>query len=212
MKILLGICILLIITTLCAAFLMERSRIEARLVAKDALGAVESVFHVTPTVSITSSVATQISSEILELSTLDKQFQQKYTFEESFLGSTKTLVLNGDYSVKAGFDLRDRFAIQVDQKSGAIVADFPSPKILSVELKNLSVTEDQDGWWNKLQREDRAAAVNGMTAAARRSALQSDILREAQNAAKHRLETYATPGKLRWQITFRATHGNPLPQ
>ena len=202
----LGICILVIVAAICAAVLMDRARIEASLLARDARGAVESVLHVTPTISVTSYVARQTNSDILELSTVEKQFPQQYSFEHTFLGSTKKLVLTGDYSVKAGFDLRDRFTIQIDQKTGMILADFPSPTVLSVELKRFATVEDEDGWWNKLGPEDRAAAVNGMNAAARRSALQTNILEEARDSVKHRLENYEAAGKLRWQITFRGTH------
>lgn len=198
-----ALCLILLTLTLCVTIVANRGMVEAGRTARGALEAVESILHVTPTVTVSSYVARQTTIDIMELATVSKNFPQQYSFEHTLLGSTKKLVLRGDYSVKAGFDLRDRFAIQVDQKTGTIFADFPSPKVLSVQMNRYAVLEDEDGWWNALTPADREAAVNAMNEAARRSALEMNVLAEARESVSKRLVQYGNGRQMKWEITFR---------
>jgi len=196
-----AICLVLVTLTLCAAFLMSRGQVEAGRSARGALEAVKSVLHVTPTVAVSSYIATQKTSDILELATVSKGFPIEYSFTHTFMGSTKSLKLRGDYTVKAGFDLREKFSLQVGEAGDIVFADFPGPKILSVQMNRYAVLEDQDGWWNVLTPRDREDAVNAMNALARKSALEMGVLPEAKAAVTKRLLEYG--GRLKWEITFR---------
>ncbi len=207
-----AICLILITLTACVIALLDRGRFEAGRTARGALEAVESILHVTPTVTISSYVARQKTTDIMELATVSKEFPQQYTLEHTFMGSTKRLVLRGDYAVKAGFDLRDRFVVQIDQKTGVIFADFPSPKVLSVEMNRYAVLEDQDGWWNTLTPQDRESAVNAMNATARQSALEMNLLPEARESVTKRLQQWAADNHTKWEVTFRAPAFPPNPR
>jgi hypothetical protein len=129
-----------------------------------------------------------------------------YHYENKQYGSTKKLDLVGQYTVKAGFDLRERFSVQVDQRSHRVRADFPPAKILSVEQKSYQVTRDEGGWWNGLTQKDQEAAVNDMHARARAAALQMQVCDEAKSSLRRQLLELAKKSGQEWEITFRDEH------
>ena len=167
---------------------------------------VKQLLNVTPEVTITSYVTRQKTTEIFELASVSKAFPVEYHYENKQYGSTKRLDLVGQYTVKAGFDLRERFSIQVDQASHRVHADFPAPKILSVEQKSYKVTMDDNGWWNRFSQKDQEAAVNGMHAQARAEALEMRVCEEAKESLRHQFLELARKTGQEWEITFRDEH------
>jgi len=77
--------------------------------------------------------------------------------------------------------------------------------VLSVQMNHYAVVEDQDGWWNTLTPRDREDAVNAMNEAARESALEMDLLRQAKESVTKRLLQYGAANHTKWEITFRET-------
>ena len=212
-----AISLVLLTLTLCFILVMNRLRSEVRNTAQDALDTANNAMklfkdavNLTPQVRISSYVATQQTTDILELSTVKKQFPIVYTYSNTWLGSEKRLVLTGQYTVKAGFDLRDDFVLEIDAKTQVVHARFPQPKILSVQMDTHEpdVRQTDNGWWNKLSRQDQADAVNQMNAEARRNAEQMGILNEAAKALQTQLEDLARKSGQKWQIEFRAGSGS----
>ena len=108
--------------------------------------------------------------------------------------------------MKAGFDLRERFSVQVDERSHKVHADFPPPKILSVEQVRYDVTRDENGWWNGLTQQDQAAAVNDMNKRASNNALDMHVCDEAKASLRRQLLELAKKSGQEWEITFRDEH------
>jgi predicted outer membrane protein len=210
MKKAVSVSIVLVTATACFLFAVHDLRKEAGSAAKGALetaqGAIQMVkqlLNVTPEVSITTSVTRQKTADILELASVSKEFPVEYHYENKQLGSTKRLDLRGQYVVKAGFDLRERFSIQVDQTSHRVHADFPAPKILSVEQTHYQVIGDDNGWWNRLTQKDQEAAVNDMNAQARKTAVEMQVCEEAKNSLRRQLQALAKKMGQEWDISFR---------
>lgn len=209
-----AISMVIVTLTLCFAFLVHLVRREAgqtaqggvELLSKTAHSALElckQVLNITPEVTITTYVTHQETKDIFELAAVSKDFPVEYHYQNKQFYSTKTLDLLGQYTVKAGFDLRDRFTIQIDQATHRIHADFPAAKILSVEQKNLKFVHEEDGYWNGVTKEDREKAVNDMNQMARARALELHACEEAKASLRRQLLELAKKSGQEWDIRFR---------
>ena len=203
MKKALSISLVLVTLTACFLFVMHRLRMEAGETARGAIDMVKQILNVTPEVTITTYVTRQKTTDIFELASVSKEFPVEYHYTQKQFGSTKALDILGQYTVKAGFDLRERFSVQVDQVSHRVRADFPPPKILSVEQRSYKVTRDEGGWWNGLTQKDQESAVNDMNAKARTNALEMNVLDEAKASLRRQLLELAKKTGQEWEITFR---------
>jgi hypothetical protein len=203
MKKAISVSIVLVTVTGCFLIAVHTLRKEAGRTAQGAIELVKQVLNITPEVTITTYVTRQKTTDIFELASVSKEFPVEYHYENKQFGSTKQLDLLGQYTVKAGFDLRERFSIQVDQASHRVHADFPPPKILSVEQRSYKVTRDGNGWWNGLTQKDQEAAVNDMHTRARAEALEMQVCQEAKGSLRRQLLELAKKTGQEWDITFR---------
>ncbi len=208
-----AISLVLITLTFCLAFLLHTARKEAGKTAQGAVELVRQVLNITPEVTISTYVTYQRTSNIFELASVSKEFPIDYSYENTTLGSTKRLLLHGEYTVKAGFDLRDRFTVQVDEKTRRVRADFPAPKIVSVQQNNYRVVQDANGYWNLLTQKDQESAVNQMNDKAHAAALEMRILGEARESLRRQLLDLASKAGQKWEIHFRDEPPNlPRPE
>lgn len=119
------------------------------------------------------------SSEITELSLLEMKMNATRTIEKSEnlsvlpLG-TKKLVVRGTFRVKGGYRLDEGVSLRVER--GTVIARFPAPEVLSVELLDFDVLTEESGWLNKVQPEDRAQILRELHDQMRREAMDSGLL------------------------------------
>jgi hypothetical protein len=146
-------------------------------------------FNFTPEVRLNETVVVQQSAPILELATVSKSLMVEETYTHTFLGSTKILVVRGIFTAKAGYDLNQKFLLRITTNPTKITAEFPEPKLLSLEMTRYEVVRDESGWWNYITREEREAAVNRLQDKARQQALASGLLRDAQTLMERELHT-----------------------
>lgn len=138
-------------------------------------------------VAIHSNTVTLQKANISELNLVQRRTQTITKLETTAFGSKATLILRGDFIVKAGFDLEKPFSIQVDEATGEVKADFPPAKITSVELKNYEVFFSDSGLLNKITPELHGLATQQMLAQARLDAEKSDIKADAEAQLHTRL-------------------------
>jgi hypothetical protein len=135
-----------------------------------------------------SSTATLHKSDIAELNVTSRRTQTVIKFESTIFGSKNTLILKGDFEVKAGFDLSKPFSVGYDEVTGTITPNFPPAKITSVTLKNYEVFFSDDGVINKLRPEHQELATQQLLLQARVDADKSDIKKEAEAQLRQRLQ------------------------
>jgi hypothetical protein len=169
---------------------------------------VSKALQFTPQVQIVNGpIVVEKTTPITELATAKQQFTHSYSWSESWMGSTKTIEMEGTFIARAGVDLRKPFSLVVDQANKAVEVRMPAPELLSVEIVKYKIITDEDGWWNKLSAKDRQDALNSLLASARMKELDSGILLEAQRSLEQTLDTL-----LRKQgapsITYRVTPRN----
>ncbi|MBC8043625.1 MAG: DUF4230 domain-containing protein [Rhizobacter sp.] len=142
--------------------------------------AMQEKFNFTPRISVDETVVIEQAAPVLELATVSRDLIVEYSTSSTWLGSTKRQTVRGVYTAKAGFDLREQFKLTVSERPLRVVAELPEPKLLSLELKDYKVVQDEDGFWNKIRPEEREDAVRQMQVLARNKAMTSGILTDAR--------------------------------
>ncbi len=170
----------------------------AKNLAKSASDAFKQRMGLSPSVSINGLTVIEQTQQTLELATVEQTIFREYQWSHTFLGSTKTLVLRGEFVVKAGFDLRQEFNLNIDEEKSSthdpelrITATLPKAKILSVEMKTYKVERDENGFWNTITPEDRTSAVIALQADARSAAEQAGITQKAVELLRKRVSEVA---------------------
>jgi hypothetical protein len=140
-----------------------------------------------PQTSLSSGSVVLEKTAIAELAVTQRKMRTVVNYKQAWLGSTKVMIVEGDFVVKAGFDLNKRFRFFIDQPSREVLVEFPRPKILSVDFKKLDVLYSSDGIINKLTPEDTAQVIQQMNMEMRFQAAQSDIQKEAMQQIEQRV-------------------------
>lgn len=121
-----------------------------------------------PEVRIGRETVLQGQTPVLELATVQRDFAHEYEWEHQWLGSTKRLKLRGTFRAKAGYDLHGDRRVEVDPETLRVGLVWPQARLLGVEMLSYEA-EETEGFWNKLNAEERSAAVNDLLASARAS-------------------------------------------
>ncbi len=162
--------------------------------------AVAEAFQVRPRIVVRGTTIIHQDSETLQLVTLERPLTQRHQWSHSWMGSTKTFEIEGDFKARAGFNLEKPFVIVIDPDSGGLTATLPDPEIFSVDLVNLRILTDADGLWNKLTASDREQAIADLKRVAAGKVSSTTLTQEARASAEKRLaDLLATEGR---PVTF----------
>ena len=137
--------------------LAQRSYEGAKQIGHD----ISEAFQFTPEITVNNTVVLQQQTPILELATLSQNFRHEYEWTNTRLGSTKKINIKGSFEAKAGFDLNKRFALEITDDKALVF--LPKPQLLSIESLNDTKFEDEDGYWNWVNMDDRSMAINAFT-------------------------------------------------
>lgn len=167
---------------------------------------IANVFQVTPEITVNNTVVLQQQTPILELATVSQKFQHHYDWTNTWLGSTKKIDISGTFEAKAGFDLHQKFSIEIDHNNAVVT--LPKPRLLSLEPLGDVAFTDENGVWNWVNADDRAKAMNAFTRDARRYAQQAQFVEQAQREIESKLrEILLLHGK---HVDIRYTEGTQI--
>jgi hypothetical protein len=148
---------------------------------------VRQAFDVTPQVRANETIVIEQNTPILEVATVSREMFINHSWQQTWMGSTKTIQIQGVFTAKAGFDLREPFRIDIEKKPLHVVARVPPPKLLSIEMREYKVLKDENGWWNSVTPQDREEAVRQIRAEAIDKAEHSGLLEESQASVEARI-------------------------
>ena len=206
--------ILLVVLTLCVTWLMRSC---ARMPGEAARAAGEPAvelgrrivdglsrrLQLRPEVRVGRETVLAGDAALAELATVRREFAHEYIWEHQWLGSTKRLRLRGNFAAKAGFDLNENFHVEIDPQSLGVQVALPPPRVLGVEMMSYKA-EEEDGFWNKLNPQEREEAVNALLASARATADADSTLRdEAQRMLEFQIATAVTESGGQWDGAAR---------
>jgi hypothetical protein len=195
MKHYLGICLVLLTLTLIVLGTIYGCSVIADRTVDHVVNAFAQVFQVRPQITVNQKVIFTQTAPIAELAVVTKEEQVSLEFDTSYQVFSQTVPLTEKkltaqavYRIKAGFDLREPFSVEIDPKTHAIRAKLPPAKILSVEqVGDLSLV-GEDGWLDRVNDTDRMQILDSLQKAARSQAENSGLKEDAQKQAQARLE------------------------
>jgi hypothetical protein len=181
--------------------LAKRSYEGAKTLGED----IRKAFNVTPEVKVNNTIVLNQQTPLLELSVLSQNFEHRYVWHNSWLGSTKKISITGTFNAKVGFDLRQKFSITLRQAKAYVT--LPLPRTLSVESMGDIEYRDENGIWNWVSIEDRTRATNAFITDARRYADKARFVQQAQADMEKELtvllEPYAKEVVIDYHTTIR---------
>ncbi len=121
--------------------------------------------HLQPKVTVNDRVYLEQTTTVAELAVLARRVQVEHEMLHTWAGSTKRIKLHGTYLVKAGFDLRKKFTVNIQPNE--IVIDLPHAQILSVEQEQVEVQTLENGLWNRISPDDVQSQLAALPAQAR---------------------------------------------
>lgn len=179
--------------------LAQRSYEGARQIGHD----ISKIFQATPEVTVNNTVVLEQQTPIMELATLSQTFQHRYEWTNTWLGSTKKIKMTGSFQAKAGFDLRKKFSLEIN--NDVAVVTLPKPQLLSLESMDDVTFEDENGFINWVNMDDRSKAVNAFTSDAKRYAQEAAFVAKAQEEMEKKMtEILSSHGK-RAEIRYTET-------
>ena len=181
-----SIAIGVLLITAASAFYIVFVKAPSDLAQNTAAG-IKEFFNFTPRVRIDQTVVVEQNTPILEVATVQRGVYIDYFWSHTWLGSRKTIQLQGSFLAKAGFDLRQPFDITIERSPLRVNAQMPPPKLLSIQMDTYKIVKDESGWWNRVTDADREAAVHEMNEVARSKAETSGILDEARATVEQRI-------------------------
>jgi hypothetical protein len=158
-----------------------------RDMAHNVASGIREIFNFTPQVRINETVVIEQITPILEVATVSRQMFIEHSWEQTWLGSTKTIQIQGVFLAKAGFDLREPFRFDIEKNASRVVAWVPPPKLLSLEMQEYKILKDEGGWWNSVTSQDREDAVRQIRALAIEKATRSGLLEESTASVEARV-------------------------
>jgi len=121
--------------------------------------------HLQPKVTVNDRVYLEQTTSVAELAVLARRVQVEHEMMHTWAGSTKRVRLHGTYLVKAGFDLRKKFTVNI--RPNEIVIELPHAQILSVEEEKVEVLALENGLWNRISPGDVEKELAALSSQAR---------------------------------------------
>src|SRR5439155_24456196 len=125
----------------------RQSSAELERLGKDLRSAFVEIAHLQPRITINNRVYIEQTTPVSELAVLSRRIEVEHEFLHTWMGSSKRVRLHGTFTAKAGFDLQQKLA--VDVQPDQIVIQVPHAQILDVTQDQVDVLAFENGFWNR---------------------------------------------------------------
>jgi hypothetical protein len=159
---------------------------ELERLGKDLRSAFVDIAHLQPRIIINDRVYLEQTTPMTELSILSRRIEVEHEFQSTWAGSSKRVKLHGTFLVKAGFDLRQSFA--VDLRPDEISVRLPHAQILGIEQQQVDVLAFENGFWNRISADDVQNELSILPQLARQKAIEANLPAEAEHALQQQLQ------------------------
>ena len=159
---------------------------ELERLGKDLRSAFIDIAHLQPRITINNRVYMEQTTPVSELVVLSRRIEVEHEFLHTWMGSSKRVKLHGTFTVKAGFDLQQKLA--VDVQPDQIVIQLPHAQILDVAQDQVDVLAFENGFWNRISGADVQNELSTLPQLARQKAAESGMQAEAERALQQQLD------------------------
>jgi len=195
MKHYLGICLVLVTLAGIAWFGLYSCTASVDHTIHTVRDAFVSTLRVQPQVTVNQRVVMTQSAPIAELAVVTKEELVTIGLTEHFEVMSvqiplteKKLTAEAVYRIKAGFDLREPFSVEIDPMTHAVHATMSAAKILSVEQLGQLTFHGDDALLNRISDKERAEIIDNLNGAAHAEAEKSGLKEDAQKQIEQRLK------------------------
>jgi len=220
MKPYLGICLVLVTLAGIAWFALRSCTAAVDHTIDSVRDAFAQVLRVQPEVTVNQRVVLTQTAPIAELAVVTKEELVTLGFNEHLEVlsvqiplTEKTLTAQAAYRIKAGFDLRKPFSVEIDPVTHALRAAMPHATILSVEQVGDLTYHGEDAMLNRVTDDERAQILNNLNAAAHDAAEKSTLKMEAEQQVAQRLNEIMSHNgqslQIEWNDAVPAPGGVP---
>jgi hypothetical protein len=164
----------------------QQSSAELERLGRDLKAAFVDIAHLQPRIRINDRVYLEQTVPTSELVVLSRRVEVEHEMQHSWAGSSKRVKLHGTYLVKAGFDLRQDFSIDIRPES--ITVQVPRAEILGVEQQHVDVLEFENGLWNRISEADVQSELDTLPQLARQKATEAGLAAEAETSLQEQLK------------------------
>jgi hypothetical protein len=161
-------------------------RTELEAVGRDLRNAFVDIAHLQPRITINNRVYLEQTTPTTELAILSRRMEIEHEFQSTWAGSSKRVKLHGTFLAKAGFELRQRFSI--DLRPDEIIVQLPHAEILGVEQQHVDVLAFENGFWNRISAGDVENELSALPQLARQKAIEANLPAEAERSLQEQLE------------------------
>ena len=159
---------------------------ELERLGKDVRSAFIDIAHLQPRITINNRVYMEQTTPVSELVVLSRRIEVEHEFLHTWMGSSKRVKLHGTFTVKAGFDLQQKLA--VDVQPDQIVIQLPHAQILDVTQDQVDVLAFENGFWNRISGSDVQNELSTLPQLARQKAAETGLPAEAERALQQQLD------------------------
>ncbi len=195
MKHYLGICLILITLAGIIFFALHSCVGAVDHTIESVRNAFSEVLRVQPQIIVNQRVVLSQTAPIAEFAVVTKEELVTLHFTEhlevlSFQIplTEKNLAAEATYRLKAGFDLKEPFSVEIDPANHQIHATMPHAKILSVEQIGDLTYHGANAWLNRITDDERTTILNDLNATAHNEAENSSLKMDAEKQVTQRLQ------------------------
>jgi hypothetical protein len=211
MKHYLGICLILVTLAAVGFFGLYSCTSAADRTVDHVRDAFAQVFKITPQITVNQQIVQTQTAPIAELAVVTKEELVTLGFTEHFEVfsyqvplTEKDLRVQAAYRIKAGFDLREPFSVEIDSSTHQVEAHLPPAKILSVDQVGDLTFHGDDSALNRITDQEREKLLDDLNSAAHAQAETSGLKEDAQNQAAQRLQEIFTHNGEKLQMNWSA--------
>src|SRR5438094_3924031 len=164
----------------------RQSTAELERLGKNLRAAFIDIAHLQPRITINNRVYMEQTTPVSELVVLSRRIEVEHEFLHTWMGSSKRVKLHGTFTVKAGFDLQQKLA--VDVQPDQIVIQLPHAQILDVAQDQVDVLAFENGFWNRISGSDVQNELSTLPQLARQKAAETGLPAEAERALQQQLD------------------------
>lgn len=213
MKHYVGICLVLVTLAAIAFFALHSCASAADQTIDHVRDAFSEVLQLQPQVTVNQRVVLTQTAPLAELAVVTKEESVSIGVDEHFDVMSvriplteKKISAEAVYRLKAGFDLREPFTVEIDPATHQIRASMPHAKILSVEPVGDITYHGDDSMLNRITDDERSKMVTNLNAAARDAAEKSSLKADAEAQVTQRLQELiqhnGQPMNIEWTNTL----------
>jgi hypothetical protein len=146
---------------------------------------------------------------VAKLVSTEARVRDVIEYQNTWLGSTKRMLVIATGNVLIGFDLNPPPTIRIDETTRRITIHLPAPRVLGIDVVELKTYDEKQGLWNPFQPADRDTVFQLAREHLNTAANDMGMLAHAEESATHLLQSLFAPDGYTVEVSFSSSQKAP---